>query len=67
MRKPIATLLLLSFIAFWIWIAGTVGSALTDAPQFLQLIFYIVAGLGWILPLRPLFKWMNANETNTQE
>lgn len=67
MRKPIASLVLLLFIAFWIWLAGTVGSAITDAPQVLQLIFYIFAGIGWIFPLRPLFKWMNANETNEQE
>lgn len=26
----------------------------------MSLIFFVVAGIGWVLPLRPVFKWMNA-------
>jgi Protein of unknown function (DUF2842) len=62
MRKPIAVLVMLAFMALWIWGAGTVGSRLTEMPSWLQLGFYLVAGFGWILPLRPLLKWMNANQ-----
>ncbi|MBI1255144.1 MAG: DUF2842 domain-containing protein [Hyphomonas sp.] len=62
MRKPVAVLVLLAFMALWIWGAGTVGSRLTEMPGWVQLIFYVVAGFGWILPLRPLLKWMNANQ-----
>ncbi len=62
MRKPIAVLLMLALMALWIWGAGTVGSQMTGAPNWLQLVFYVVAGFGWILPLRPLLKWMNANQ-----
>ena len=25
-------------------------------------LFYVVAGIGWVFPLRPLFLWMNANQ-----
>ena len=62
MRKPVAVLVLLAFMALWIWGAGTVGSRLTEMPNWAQLIFYVVASFGWILPLRPLLKWMNANQ-----
>lgn len=62
MRKPVAVLVMLTFMALWIWGAGTVGSRLTEASGWLQLVYYVVAGFGWILPLRPLLKWMNANE-----
>ena len=62
MRKPVAVLVLLVFMALWIWGAGTVGSRLTEMPGWVQLIFYVVAGFCWILPLRPLLKWMNANQ-----
>jgi predicted membrane channel-forming protein YqfA (hemolysin III family) len=62
MRKPVAILLMLAFMALWVWGAATIGSRLTDAPSWLQLVFYVVAGIGWVFPLRPLFLWMNANQ-----
>jgi hypothetical protein len=62
MRKPVAILLMLAFMALWIWGAGTIGSRLTGVSGWLQLVFYVVAGIGWVFPLRPLFLWMNANQ-----
>ena len=59
-RRLIASLVLVAFLTLWIWGAATVGSHLTNAPKWLSLIYFIVAGIGWALPLRPLFKWMNA-------
>ncbi len=60
MRKPIAIIAVLIFMGVWIWGAGTIGTQLTGMPGWQQLVFYVVAGLGWIVPLRPLFKWMNS-------
>jgi len=62
MRKPVAILLMLAFMALWVWGAATIGSRLTGVSGWLQLVFYVVAGIGWVLPLRPLFLWMNANQ-----
>jgi hypothetical protein len=62
MRKPVAILLMLAFMALWVWGAGTIGSRLTGVSSWLQLVFYVVAGIGWVFPLRPLFLWMNANQ-----
>ncbi len=62
MRKPVAILLMLAFMALWVWGAATIGSRLTGVSGWLQLVFYVVAGIGWVFPLRPLFLWMNANQ-----
>ena len=62
MRKPVAILLMLAFMALWVWGAATIGSGITGAAGWLQLVFYITAGIGWVIPLRPLFLWMNANQ-----
>ena len=59
-RKPIAILALIVFLTVWIWAAASIGSTMTGAPQWVQLGFYLVAGLAWVLPLRPLFFWMNS-------
>ena len=33
-------------------------SVLTDINGFVAAIFYVVAGLGWVLPAMPLVSWM---------
>ncbi|WP_233355934.1 DUF2842 domain-containing protein [Henriciella aquimarina] len=59
MRKIITGLAILAFIAFWIFLAGTIGTHMTGLPGWLQLVFYVVAGIAWVFPLRPILKWMN--------
>lgn len=61
-RKPIAMLVLLAFLTAWVWAAVTLAGALGPMPFWAELIFYIVAGTFWVIPLRPLFRWMNAIE-----
>ncbi|WP_300378715.1 DUF2842 domain-containing protein [Henriciella sp.] len=63
MRKIIASIIMLLFLAFWIFLAATIGTRMTDAPFWIQLIFYIVAGFAWVFPLRPLMRWMNTPPT----
>ncbi len=59
-RRIIACVTILAFLIFWIWGAATIGTRLTDAPKWASLIFYIVAGIGWAVPLKPVFTWMNS-------
>ena len=59
LRKVITSLALLGFIALWIFLAATIGTQLTNAPQLVQLGFYVFAGVAWVIPLRPLLRWMN--------
>ena len=61
MRKIAAMLILLAYMAFAIFIFATLGSWMTELHGLIQMVFYIVAGVLWILPLRQLFMWMNAN------
>ena len=60
MRKPIASLILLACIIAWIVVVGTLSGLIGTWPRWAQLVFYIVAGFGWIIPLKPLFAWMNS-------
>lgn len=32
-------------------------------PIWAQTIFYVVAGLAWLLPLKPLLVWMNKGQS----
>jgi hypothetical protein len=33
-------------------------SVLTDINGFVAALYYIIAGLGWVLPAMPLINWM---------
>lgn len=67
MRKPIVTIVLLVYMVCYIIIVATMSSVLAQMPKAAQLIFYVIAGFIWIIPLRPLFRWMNANDTPRED
>lgn len=59
-RRLVASLILIVFLGVWVWGAATIGSMLATAPKWMSLIFFIVAGIGWAVPLKPVFGWMNS-------
>lgn len=61
-RKPVAALILLGYLCAWVILVGSASAAITGLPGWAQLLFYIIAGTVWILPLRPILRWMNGAE-----
>ena len=58
-RKLIGTVLLLVLVMVWALVAMALAqSVLTDINGLVAVIFYVVAGLGWVLPGMVLIKWM---------
>jgi hypothetical protein len=58
-RKLLGTVALLLLAATW----SLMGMVVAQAPWlansgFLQAVFYVVAGLGWVLPAMPIVSWM---------
>ena len=59
-RKALGCFVLLAYLALYAALAATLGGyVLAHAPNWAALIYYIVAGIIWVLPLKPLFRWMN--------
>jgi len=58
-RKLLGTIALLLLVAAWSLLGMTVAQTpwLTNSG-LLQAIFYVVAGLGWVLPAMPIVSWM---------
>jgi hypothetical protein len=59
-RKLLGTVALLLLLVVW----SLLGMTLAQTPWLansglLQAIFYVVAGLGWVLPAMPLISWMS--------
>ena len=58
-RKLIGTVALLLLVAVWgLLTMALAQSVLTDINGWVAAIFYVVAGLGWVLPAMPLVAWM---------
>ena len=58
-RKFIGTIALLVLVSVWGLVAMTLAqSVLTNINGFVATLYYIVAGLGWVLPAMPLISWM---------
>jgi hypothetical protein len=59
-RKLIGTVLLLLLVSAWGLLAMALAqSVLTDINGFVAAVYYVVAGLGWVLPAMPLISWMS--------
>ena len=59
-RKFYGTIFLLVLVVVW----SLMGMTIAQTPwlansKLLQAIFYVVAGLGWVLPAMPIISWMS--------
>ena len=57
-RKPFGMLLILLLIAVWCGVVVSQSERIAGLPRVAQLAIYLVAGIVWILPLKPLLRWM---------
>ena len=59
-RKFVGTIALLVLVVVWSLLGMTVAQTPWLANSgLLQAIFYVVAGLGWVLPAMPIISWMS--------
>jgi len=63
-RKFLGTIALLLLALIW----SLMGMAVAQMPflaesGILQAIFYVVAGMGWVLPAMPIVSWMSRPPT----
>jgi hypothetical protein len=58
-RKFFGTIALLVLVVFWSLMGMTAAQTPWLASSgLLQAIFYVVAGIGWVLPAMPIISWM---------
>jgi hypothetical protein len=67
LRKFLGTIALLVLVIVW----ALVAMALAQAPAIhdstvLSIAYYVIAGIGWVLPAMPLVSWMSRPTTRDQ-
>lgn len=59
-RKALGSFGLIAYMLVFIAFAAMLGErVLANAPWWGTLLYFIVAGVIWAAPLKPLFGWMN--------
>lgn len=58
MRKFLALTGIFVIICLWVILITTIGIHIVDRPDFVQLGFYVLAGILWVVPCKPLLEWM---------
>ncbi len=57
-RKPAGVLAILALIAVWAVLVASLSGRAATWPWPAQVAFFLVAGIVWIAPLKPLLLWM---------
>ena len=59
-RKAVGTFAIVALIIFWAWAVVSLMGRIAHWPVLAQMPVYLVAGLLWVVPLRPLVRWMES-------
>jgi hypothetical protein len=57
-RKPMGMFIILALILVWVVLIASFSGIIGGWHWVAQLIVYVVAGIVWIVPLKPLLRWM---------
>jgi hypothetical protein len=60
LRKLIGMIVMVVFVMVYALLAMALAQSkpIQEAGGLVKGLFYVVAGLGWVLPVMPLIKWM---------
>ena len=64
-RKPVGMIGILTYIAVWVIVVASFSAEIGVLPSPAQAIVYLIAGIVWILPLRPALAWMETGRWRT--
>ncbi|MCC6891095.1 MAG: DUF2842 domain-containing protein [Hyphomicrobiales bacterium] len=60
LRKLIGAVALIALVLAWSLVAMALAqSPAIKANGLIEVLYYVVAGLGWVLPAMPLIRWMS--------
>ncbi len=57
-RQPVGALAIIALIVVWCVAIASLSAIVGQWHALVQLVFYVFAGIIWILPLKPALRWM---------
>jgi predicted membrane channel-forming protein YqfA (hemolysin III family) len=64
-RKLVGIALILLLIVFWAAFVASLAQVVGRWPILVQAPFYLFMGIAWIIPLKPLIRWMETGRWNS--
>jgi hypothetical protein len=62
MRKILGAFAIVAWLVAYVAVMAVIGDRVLKEHLIVQLIFFPIAGLAWVLPLKPLLRWMHAKD-----
>jgi hypothetical protein len=56
-RRPAGIAAILLLILIWAVLVATFAGQIGRLPILVQTLFYLIVGIAWIAPLKPLLRW----------
>lgn len=63
LRKPMGVLLIMAIIAVWAALIVLLSPFIERLPRAIEAVFYLIAGIVWIVPMGPILRWMETGRT----
>lgn len=57
-RKPAGIFAILAIIVIWAALVASLAAFVEKWHVLAQGLYYLVAGIAWIAPMKPLLRWM---------
>lgn len=57
-RKPVGILGILAYVTIWAVAVASLSGFIGTWHIAVQTVFYLFAGIIWIMPLKPVLQWM---------
>ena len=57
-RKPAGAIGILAYLTLWVVLIASFSATIGRLPALAQLPLYVLAGVAWIAPLKPVLRWM---------
>ena len=64
-RKPAGIAAIVLLILVWAALVASLAGLVGRWPILVQTLFYLVMGLVWIVPLKPLLRWSEMGQWRT--
>lgn len=64
-RKPAGALAIVGLILVWVVLVASFSGQIGALPILVQTLIYLALGIVWILPLKPLLRWMETGRWRT--
>jgi hypothetical protein len=62
MRKIVGAIVLVTWLVAYVAVAAVIGDRIAHEHWAWKVLYFPIAGLAWILPLKPLLRWMHAKD-----